>query len=564
MIRDIRALGPMLKLLAADHCRLLIGGAALSAAAALSGILLLGLSGWFITATALAGLSAATALAFDVFAPAAGIRLLALTRTAARYGERLVTHDATLRVLTALRERLFRGWAEPGSAHRLAMRPARTLFRLTLDLGAMDAIYLSILVPVAAALCGVLLAVVALGAMDIRFGLAFGTVLTVAGLALPLLVARTVRRPMRRRTHAMEILRARVIDLVSGQRDLAMAGQLDTQLGAIAKADRRLLAADDAVNRIELGTGISFGILSAVLLAATLIAVALLAQSGVIGAPVAVLGLLLALGVVEPFAALRRGAIDFGRSVLAARRLNPRLVPRPAAPSVAAPPDHGIAVQLRDVSCGYPASPAPVLRNVSLTLREGERVAVIGRSGAGKSTLLALIAGDVAAWSGEVRTQRATLFTQRTELFQDSLRDNLRLADPAVTDERLLAALAAAGLGADVAALPAGLATRLGEGGLGLSGGQARRLALARLLLNESALWLLDEPTEGLDRETARDVIGRMLAQAQGRTLIVATHIRRDAEIADRLLIMDRGRVTDIRQRGEPGFKAALASLRPD
>ena len=154
--------------------------------------------------------------------------------------------------------------------------------------------------------------------------------------------------------------------------------------------------------------------------------------------------------------------------------------------------------------------------------------------------------------------------TQRTELFQDSLCDNLRLADAAADDGRLMQALAAAGLLTHVETLPKGLDSRLGEGGIGLSGGQSRRLALARLFLRDTPLWLLDEPTEGLDGETARDVLQRLKTRANGRTLVIATHIRREAMLADRLLILDGGRITGRHRRGEPGFLAALERLRPD
>jgi ATP-binding cassette subfamily C protein CydC len=206
----------------------------------------------------------------------------------------------------------------------------------------------------------------------------------------------------------------------------------------------------------------------------------------------------------------------------------------------------------------------PALRNITLSLAAGERLALIGASGAGKSTLLALIAGEMAPDGGLLEIKRATLLTQRTELFQDTLRDNLRLADPAATDSKLRDALAAAGLLADVNALPKGLDTRLGEGGLGLSGGQSRRLALARLLLRDTPLWLLDEPTESLDGETARDVMDRLVQRSQGRSLVIATHIRREAAIADRIAILDRGRIIAITRRGEPEFDIALDGLRPD
>lgn len=197
-------------------------------------------------------------------------------------------------------------------------------------------------------------------------------------------------------------------------------------------------------------------------------------------------------------------------------------------------------------------------------MAKGERVALVGASGAGKSTLLALIAGELQPVNGRAVYVPSARLTQRTELFQDSLRENLRLADPAAGDDRLWQVLVIAGLASHVEKLPAGLDTRLGEGGLGLSGGQLRRLALARLLLRNATLWLLDEPTEGLDGETARDVLQRLTQEMAGHAVLIATHIRREAEMADRLLIMKQGQIVVSLHRGEPEFDAALAALRPD
>ncbi len=154
--------------------------------------------------------------------------------------------------------------------------------------------------------------------------------------------------------------------------------------------------------------------------------------------------------------------------------------------------------------------------------------------------------------------------TQRTELFEDSLRDNLLLACPEAAGDTLWAALEVAGLAGDVRAMAQGLDTRLGEGGLGLSGGQARRLALARLLLSPARCWLLDEVTEGLDARTAADLLVRLDSAARGRTLVLATHKLREAQLADRLLWVEQGRVVSEALRGTPPFEAALARLRQD
>lgn len=497
-MKGLHSLRPVLRLFFRSRAVALYAGIAAATITVLAGIALLGLSGWFITATAIAGLSAATAVAFDVFAPTAGIRLLAILRTGARYLERLVTHDATLAVLAALREKLFRSWAQPSAAHALLKRPARLLFRLTADIDALDSLYLRVLVPIGAALATALFAGVALGFMHPLFGLLVALTLLVIGLGLPVIAAMRSEPAMRRRAKGTEALRARAIDLVAGQTELLMAGRMEAQQAALVRADAYMGSADKALNRIEIATGAGLGIAHAAILAGGLAGVGLLVGAGMIDAPVAVLGILIILGAMEPFAALRRGAMELGRTVLAARRVGPQLE-EPAKAACLPLPVPGQAVVLENVSVRHEGAAATALKGFNLDIAEGERVAVVGTSGAGKSTLFNLLAGEIAAESGSVAALPTRLLTQRTELFQDSLRNNLLLAKPDATDAELINALQAAGLGEFMRNAPAGLDTALGEGGMGLSGGQARRLALARLFLTDAPLWELDEPTEGLD-----------------------------------------------------------------
>ncbi len=559
-----RHLGPVAALFRSANRPMLAAGAAMALATVLSGIALLGLSGWFITATAIAGASVTTALAFDVFAPSAGIRFLALTRTAARYGERLTTHEATLRVLAQLRERLFRGWARADAARELAIRPSRLLFRLTVDIDALDSLYLRVVVPVFAALGAGLVTAIALGFLHPGLGAGVGLLLLGAGLGIPALAARRAEKAARRRAHALEVLRARSIDLMRGQTDLAMANRLGAQAAGIAAADGRLSEADIALNRIETDVSFALATVSAVLLAGILLAVAALAEAGTIGAPSAAFALLVGLACLEPFTGLRRGAVEFGRTLLAARRLGPRLGETPDTVPAFPDPAPDRSVEVDGLIAGYPGARRPVLDGLSLAIRPGEHVAVIGESGAGKSTLLAVLAGELAPAGGHVAMAPATLLTQRSELFRDSLRGNLALARAGADDDDMHRALQAAGLDRFVATLPDGLDTPLGEGGTGLSGGQSRRLALARFLLRDTPVWLLDEPTEGLDGATARDVLARIAARSRDRALVVATHIRREAALADRLIRLEEGRIVADIARGSAEYDHALEGLRPD
>lgn len=556
-MKATRDLKPVLALFASSGGRRMALGAFLSTLVVLAGMALLGISGWFITATALAGLSGAM---FNVFLPSAAIRLLALGRTFGRYAERMVTHDATLGVLAALRERLFRGWAGPQAARALLRRPSRLLFRLTGDIDALESIFLRLVVPAIAALGAALLAGVVLASLDWRLGLAIFAWLLAFGWGTTAIVARLARPLALRRARALERLRAGAIDLVAGQTDLAMAGRLPAQCERLARSDRQLAHADAALQRLETGAGWTYAVGGHLTVAATLLAVAALGWS----APTAALALLIALAALEPFAAMRRGAIEAGRSWLAARRVAPRLAQEADAGIVPGAPDIDEALLLCDASVVHPGREGAALHEVSLRIARGERVAVVGSSGAGKSTLLGLVAGELAPQAGQVRALPATWLTQRTELFQDSLRDNLRLADPQASDAQLWGALRAAGLEVDVRMLARGLDTPLGEGGLGLSGGQSRRLALARLLLRRADFWLLDEATEALDAATAADVLARLAHHASGRTVLLATHLRREAALAERLLVMQGGRLVAEHRRGTRGFDAAMSALRHD
>lgn len=536
-------------------------GFLLAALTAIAGIALLSLSGWFIAATAFAGLTTATALAFDVFAPSAGIRFLALFRTAARYGERVVTHDATLSVLAGMRETLFRTFATARSARALALRPARLLFRLTLDVDALDGLYLRLLVPSGVALASALFAVLSLAFIDGRVALAVGLLPILLGFGIAAMAAFKAEKPARFRAAALEAMRGRVIDMIAGTTDLLMAGRLAASRENVEAAETRLAETDDRLNRIETLAGFGLAALAPVVGGCLLLALALLVEADAIGVPVAAFALLLALAAVEPLAGLRRGALEAGRILAAARRIAPRLEEPPPETAVAPPPP-GLALLAENIVVRHPGAARPAISGLTLAIPAGEIVALTGPSGAGKSTLMALISGEIEAEAGHFATQPAGLLTQHVELFADTLSGNLRLAKPQASETELWAALEAAGLAETARALPQGLETWLGEGGSGLSGGERRRLSLARLLLTDAPFLLLDEPTEALDGETARDIVARLAAARGGRTILIATHSTRDAEISDRILVVDNGQLRGNFKCMETAFAEVASGLR--
>lgn len=526
------------------HRGRILQGAALSAAVAAIGAALLGAAGWLIGAAALGA-----SLIGGLSAAAWTIRALAMLRTPARYGERLTTHDATFRFLAALRGALFRRIAAEPWARVARLRRGVALGRLTADVDALDGLYLRLLLPFAtgfATVLGVGLAGVWLAGPVV--GLAVATPLAVLGLAAPFWAARAGRDDARRHAAALEALRVRAIDLAAAQPDLAAAGRLEDQRLSALEAGARAGAAAARLRRVERWAGSSAALAGQAGAAAALATVAAQAEAlGPVAAPVAALLALSALALTEIVGPLRRAARDYGRGMLGMRRLDPRLTRRdtpPAAPprlSRAAP-----ALQFRDLTVRPPGK-SLALGPVDLSVMTGEVVALAGRSGSGKSSLLAAAAGLLPAASGQAAMFGAPIedwpepalretvayLPQRAELIGRDVGDALRLADPAAADDDLWAALEAVAM-AEAVSLRGGLTARLGEGGAGFSGGESRRLALARLLLRRPAVALLDEPTEGLDAETAERVLDRVLEELSAAAVLIAAHRTRERRRAHR------------------------------
>ncbi|NLY26366.1 MAG: ATP-binding cassette domain-containing protein [Alcaligenaceae bacterium] len=547
----------------------MLGGALLAALTVLSGVALLGLSGWFITATAIAGLSTATALAFNVFGPSAGIRLLALGRTASRYAERMVTHDVTLDVLASLRERLFLGWSAPGAATRLLAHPARLLFRIMADVDALDALYLRVVLPLSVVVFSSVFVALLLGVLNVFTGLGFGLAV-LAGAVLPAWVAaRQARSLVAERVLQLEEFRRESIDLVSGHIELIMTGTLPAAFARQQSHQTQLAFLETALGRIDAHAAFLHGLVAHALVAAALFSAWWLVDTNLLSVAQAALLVLVVLAASEPFTALRRGALELARTLIAAARLAPRFASvgtstSPDSPALYNSEPDASDILLTDVSVVHENATAPVLSGLSLRIRAGERVAIIGCSGAGKSSLLNVLAGELPVHSGRYQHPGSALLTQASYIFHDTLAGNLRVADPLATDEKLWQVLGIAGLDADVRAMPDGLETIPGERGAGLSGGQARRLALARLLLRKVPVWLLDEPTEALDTVTADRVMDAIFRAAGTRTLVMATHLYREARHAERLILMRDGSVCVDTRRGEPAFETLLFSLRQD
>ena len=524
--------------------RRFLAGLAMAVATVLAGVALLGLSGWFIAACATAG-AAGVGIGFDFFRPSAAVRFLALVRTAARYGERLTLHDATLGTIAGLRHHLFLGLVRQPLARIARLRRGTVLHRLTTDLDTLDTLYLRLIVPVTSAALVLGAAGCLLAWLVHPWVAAWVVAVTVVGgVGTFLAGARLGGGPARRHMLALEALRLRGVDLLSGALDLAMAGRLADQRDRIALADRYLAAASWALDRVEIR------------LAAIVHLVTMAAAAGVlvIGAAAEVsvertaLGVFAAMALGEALTPLLRGALDLRRLHLAAGRVVPLLPPAPSPTSVVSQQGE-LHPELSFDRLSLRRGGTPLFGALSLTLVPGEWVAVCGASGTGKTSLLLAAAGLMAPSAGTVRVggvdvnavpeptlrRVLALLPQRSELFAATIGDNLRLAAPDADDDTLRDVLETVCLW-DVLAPRGGLGLRLGDGGSGLSGGEVRRLALARLLLRRSRIVLLDEPTEGLDPALADRVLANLRLVLADAVVLTASHRTEEVAVADRVI----------------------------
>jgi len=549
----VKNLAVILRLFWRGDRRAFLVGILLSSVTILAGTALLGLSGWFITASAIAG-AAGAGLTFDFFRPSAGIRFLAIARTAGRYGERLTSHGATLSFLALLRVRIFRNLAAADFARLGRFRSGEVLARLTSDVDNLDNVYLRLFLPALAGAGSLALITLGLCLVDLRLGLLTGGLILAASAVIVVAGAVLGLREARRQALAREAIRLRAIDLSRGQAELLLAGRLEHQRQTVLDAHERSEKSADRIGLVEAWQSAGLFLAGQAALLLVLALGAPLVASGRIGAAALAMALLAAFGAIEAVTPLGRGALGLGRTLLAAGRLAPLVVdPSPDAatsPALDEPTREGIPeLALQEVSFGWRRD-SPIVSRFSLVLGRGERLALVGPSGSGKSTVLALAAGiyppgagRVLFRGGDVRRFKGALgyLPQASALFSGTVAENLRLAAPLATREELWAALEIAGLAPRVAELPEGLASPLGEGGQGFSGGELRRLALARLIIFSPSVFLLDEPTESMGEELGLSILESLFASRPDAAFLYATHREGEARLAHRIIRIGAG-----------------------
>lgn len=528
----MRALLPIIRLLLTAAPWAMTRGAALTVVVLLMGAALLGLSGWFITATGLAGI-AGIGIAFDVFRPSAGVRFLALGRTAARYGERILTHDATLRALAALRVTLLRRQAKLDARDLASLRSEAVLTRIVSDVDALDGVVLRLLLPGMAALVthGVVFAALGWLVGWPVAGAVLGGYAPLAALIFWHLARRSIQPSDAVETQDQK-LRHGVIDMIRNRQALILGATLGNREAALVELDGSTRKAARALDLAERNAAAALSALVAMVAGLALIAGGWMVERGFTGPAVGAIGVFVALALAETLLPLRRGFSDYGRMIGAARRIGGEAKTQPCIADNQEP--------------DLVAAPILAIRQtgVSFDLAAGNTVALTGASGSGKTSLLMQIAGLADGngitifgqrpdhWLDAALREVVAMVPQRSALIAGTIRENLSLAVDA-SDDAMWRALNAVALD-DVIRERGGLDARLSETGAGLSGGQARRLTLARAVLKSPRLLLLDEPTEGLDADTADRVLTGIRAALPETAILAALHRGTDHPVFSR------------------------------
>ncbi|HIF9081959.1 TPA: heme ABC transporter ATP-binding protein/permease CydC [Photobacterium damselae] len=532
-------------------------GMILGLATILAAISLLTLSGWFIAASAVAGLTIARET-FNYMLPGAGVRGFSMARTAGRWGERVVSHNATFKLLADLRIFFFRKLTPLIPGRQTNLRDADLLNRLVADVDAMDHVYLRLVSPLIVGVLSLVAVTVFLSWFDLTIGLTLGAILLALMLLLPVIFYRLGKRNGEALTYSKANYRITLLDWIQGQAELLLFNAEERYRVQAESEQHSLLTAQRKMANLT-------GVANAILMAATgwtLVLITWIAADGVGGNPPDPFVAMVAFATMASFELMMpvAGAFQYlGQTLTSARRLNEIIEAKPDTPfdpnGYQAKAQGNITIE--NISYTYYGSEQPVLKQVNLSLKQGEKLAILGRTGCGKSTLLQLLTrnwdpqqGQISLdgiplpqWQEGALRSAMTVVSQRVDVFNGSLRENLLLAKPQASDAECMQALEQVGLTTLLDGQ--GLDTWLGEGGRQISGGERRRLGIARALLHDAPILLMDEPTEGLDRKTEQQILELLLEHAKDKTVIFITHRLIGLDEMDQICLMDEGRIIE-------------------
>lgn len=552
----MRALLPYLSLYK-RHKWMLTLGVVLAIVTLLASIGLLTLSGWFLSASAVAGF--AGLYSFNYMLPAAGVRGTAIVRTAGRYFERLVSHDATFRVLQHLRIFTFSKLLPLSPAGLARFRQGELLNRVVADVDTLDHLYLRVISPLVGAFVVIVVVTLGLSVLDVPIALTLGGIMLLTLLVLPPLFYRAGKATGEKLTRLRGDYRQQLTSWLQGQAELTIFGASRRYRTRMESTE---LSWHEAQRRQSELTALSQALML-LIGGFAVIAMLWMAAGGVGGntQPGALIALFVfcALAAFEALAPVTGAFQHLGQVIASAVRIT-QIVEQ--TPEVKFKEGHSVvpervAVQLTDVTFAYDGQTQNALDGITLTVQAGQHVAILGRTGCGKSTLLQLLTRAWDPRQGQIifNTTPLTDFNeqalrkmvsvvpQRVHLFSATLRDNLLLASPTASDEALCAVLEQVGLHKLLE--DDGLNAWLGEGGRQLSGGELRRLAVARALLHDAPFMLLDEPTEGLDATTESQILDLLAQTMKNKTVLMVTHRLRGLANFDQIIVMDNGQIIE-------------------
>lgn len=504
---------------------------------------LLGVSTWFLAATALAGLVPAMAAGFDTLVPSGFIRLFALGRTTFRYAERLSSHDATFGILALLRTRIYRAVNRLSPSELGGLHSAETLSRMTRDIDLLSDRLIRLALPMSSVSLLYLTAALVLALKFAYLLPGFLVFAFVSLILLPALAYLSGRRFARNATSSAADLGKVLVDSLDSAMDLSlhrpslarMRERFRQKNVELIRAERAYRGLGSLFRSLLLLSGAIFGLWSYF----RLDELGLFHVDGAIPAAL----LVLSFGLYETAMALPQAWAAGGISSEARARVQDTLRKARAKPQARTtlPEDllaEGTVPELRIKGLGFAYDRDTVIEDLDLVVEPGQHLLILGPSGCGKSTLLSLICGLETAGSGSIRFGNArieelaeedlrslvTLALQEPWLAGGSLADNLRMARPAASDEEIWRVLELVGLADTLKSWPEGIETWVEEGGASLSGGQRRRVNIARALLRNCPITLLDEPAEGLSDRESEELYRRLRKELAGKTLVVAAH----------------------------------------
>lgn len=553
----MKLLFPFLSLYS-NHSRRLLLGTILAITSLSASIGLLSLSGWFLAASFLVG----STILFNFFYPSSGVRGLAIGRTISRYFERLVTHDATFRVLAELRISVFKKLIPLSPSGLNHFRNSELLNRLVADVDTLDTLYLNLLSPFISAIMVITFMAIGLSFVSALLTVIICSTLLALLFIFPAIFYRLGQKSGKKIIQARAEYRSQFIEWIQLNAEFLLFGSVPQMTQKLEKTEQTWLYSQSKESQL---TGFSNALLTfinGILVCVVFLLVTTAIDTSNADNPEALVALVIfcVMASAEILMPIGISFLHLGQLMTAAERLNDLIEQRPLVEFNGSIRWQKIAenqplVRFEKVTFSYPSNHQATLNGLSFEVKKGQKVAILGKTGSGKSTIFQLLNRHYDPTSGQIllancnvadyseATLRSHLVTlsQRVHIFSQTLRDNLLMGNPQATDEQLKLVLERVELA--YLLQEQDLDLWLGEGGRPLSGGEQRRLGLARVLLSNAELVLLDEPTEGLDRETEQQILMLIFAHCQARTLLMITHRLQGLERFDRVYRIDNGQL---------------------